>query len=109
MSGEEMREQKVRLTLRVEDAEHHLNALRVKARLHGEMLIGLGCKLRENPDSLYRDGQSALHGYSLEQLWLIDDSAVRALELKRIVEVGDEIRKEMLNVTQLRSDLELLK
>jgi hypothetical protein len=104
-----MREQKIRLAMRVEDAERHLNALHIKARLQGETLVGLVCQLREDPASIYRDGQGALHGYSIEKLWHIDDTTVRALELKSIVDLANDIRKEALNLTQLRSDLGLLK
>jgi hypothetical protein len=104
-----MREQKIRLAMRVEDAERHLNALNVKARLQGETLIGLGCQLRENPANIYRDGQSALHNHPIEKLCHIDDSIIRALELKGIVEIANEVRKETLILSQLRSDLELLK
>lgn len=104
-----MREQKIRLAMRVEDAESHLNALYVKARLQGETLVGLVCQLREDPASIYRDGQSALHSYSIENLWHVDDCTVRALELKSIMDLASEIRKEMLSLSQLRSDLELLK
>ena len=104
-----MREQKIRLAMMVEDAERHLNALHVKARLQGETLVGLVCQLREDPASIYRDGQSALHSYSIEKLWHVDDSTVRALELKSIVDLANEIRKETLTLTHLRFDLGLLK
>lgn len=98
----------MRLRIECEDAERHLSHLRIKAQGQGEMLIGLGVQLREQPELVYRDGMSALHGAALKPLLFVEDSIVRALELGPIIEVTNEIRKEHARVKRLREQLALL-
>jgi hypothetical protein len=105
MTQSEMQEQKVRLTLELEDAEHHLNALRVSAEVHGETLIGLGVALREKPETVYRHGASAHDGQPMETFTVIEDKTVRALDIQKIIEQTNEIRKEAENVRKIKDRL----
>lgn len=105
MTQSEIREQKVRLTLELEDAERHLNALRVAAKVHGEMLIGLGVALREKPETVFRHGASAHHGQPLESLTIIEDRTVGALDIQKVIQETNEIRKESEKVGKLKEHL----
>jgi ubiquinone biosynthesis protein UbiJ len=105
MTQSEMREQKVRLTLELEDAESHLNALRVRAETHGDILVKLGASLREKPETLFRHGLSAHYGHPLEKLTFIEDTMVNALNIQKIVEETNEIRKEAETVKTLKERL----
>lgn len=105
MSGDEMREQRVRVAIDLEDAEAHLNALRVSAAMHGDALIKLGVQLRDHPETIYRDGASGHYGYPIESFYIIDDQTARALEIQKILTHGNEIRKEIERVEVLRRRL----
>jgi hypothetical protein len=69
------------------------------------MLIGLGVALREKPETVYRHGQSIHYGQSPETFTLLDDKIVIALDIRKIVEETNEIRKEAENVKKLKERL----
>lgn len=110
MSGDEMREQKIRLRVELEEAEEHMSALRVKAELHADVLSEIATRLRARPETdIFRHGASAHYGQAIETLKPISDHHVRALDLKSILDHADEIRKEAQRISQLRERLASLR
>ncbi len=105
MTQDQMREQKVRLTIELEDAEKHLRALQVAAQLHGDQLLELGTMLRDGPEKVFRHGESAHYGHPLETLYIVKDQMVNALNVRKVIEETNEIRKEAENVRKLRERL----
>jgi hypothetical protein len=106
MSPDEMRLQKAQLMIQVEDAEKHLNALLVKSAGIGDKLAEYAEWLRRAPHThIYRHGTSIHYGQDIDTLRPLSDSYVAALDIKSMLELADEIRKELLNVRTLKERL----
>lgn len=109
MNTDEMRRQKVDLTIQVEDSQIKLNALRAKAAGIGDKLADYAKWLRDTPHThIYRDGMSSHYKQNIDAITPLGDTYVRALELKPMLELADEIRKEMWNVRTLKERLDRL-
>jgi hypothetical protein len=105
MTNLAMRRREGDLQRELEDAEHHLQALCVRAQTHGEHLIALGVNLREHPETIWREGYSALHGFPVEKLRVIDDKTMASLEIHKVLDQASEIRKETANINRLKAAL----
>jgi hypothetical protein len=109
MSADEMREQKVRLRIELEDSEAQLNALREKARSRADRVIQFGNWLKTSPElHIYREGHSIHCGQPLDQIRLLRDSDIEALELNPTLEIANAIRREIAKVADLKDRLSRL-
>jgi hypothetical protein len=109
MTDREMREQKVRLRIDVEDSEKHLAHLHEKARRRAEMIIQFGKWLKESPElNIYRDNYSTIHGQPVERIVPLTDDYIQALEIKPSLELANEIREETETLRKLREILNRL-
>jgi hypothetical protein len=103
MTAEEMREQKMRLRIELEDAEARLAALREKARVRADRIIQFGTWLKEKPElHIYRQGHSVHHDQPLDKLRLLQDSDIEVLQLTPSLEIANSIRKELANIADLK-------
>jgi hypothetical protein len=102
MTNSETREQKVRLTLELEDAESNLEASRRIAQTHGELLISVGEMLRNRPEAFYRNGYSAHYGHRAEDLNFIDDRTVAAFDIRRAISETNAVRENTEKVRKLQ-------
>jgi hypothetical protein len=102
MSSRENREQKVRLTLELEDAEKDLQAARSVAQAHGELLISVGEMLRNRPEVFYRNGYSSHFGHRIEDLTFIDDRMVAAFDIRRAIAETNTVREKAEKVQKLQ-------
>jgi hypothetical protein len=109
MSGDEMREQEMRLRIEIEDAEKHLAHLKLRAQTHGDMLISLGVKMQNEPETIFRHGVSILYGHPPSILSVVDDRLVKALEVQGILKQADEIRESTEKLNTLRGRLAKLR
>lgn len=106
MTHEEMREQKMRVRIDIEDSEKRLAHLREKATRRADMIIQFGRWLKDSPElNIYRDSYSALHGQPVDLITPLKDSYVQALEIKPSLEVANEIRAEIEVLANLKERL----
>ena len=109
MTNDEMREQKMRLRVEIEDSETRLSHLREKATRRADTVIQFGTWLKKSPElHIYRDGYSTLHGQPINQIRLLTDGEVEALEIKPALAIADEIRNEVAVLANLQDRLSRL-
>jgi phage terminase large subunit-like protein len=109
MSTDEMHRQKVDLTIQVENAEKLLNALREKSRVRADKVIQFGKWLRDAPElNIYRQGHSIHCGQPLDQLHLLSDSDMEALQPIPSLEIANAIREQIATVADLKERLSRL-
>jgi hypothetical protein len=106
MTGDQFREQKVRLRIELEDAETDFQGCRRIAESHGDLLIRLGSILRNSPEAFFRHGYSSHHGHPIESLQIIDDGMVKAVNIQKMIEETNAVRAsaEKLRAVQERLD-----
>jgi predicted glutamine amidotransferase len=109
MSADEMREQKVRLTIELEDAQKQLSALREKATARADKVIQFGAWLKTQPELyIYRQGHSEHHGQPVDQIRFLSDNDIEALQLIPALEIANSIRREIAKVANLEKRLSTL-
>ena len=100
MTSGEIREQKIRLRVELEEAEERLNQLRENARRQGDLVLEFGTWLRNSPEKhIYRDPVGELHGLPAEPL---ADEYIEALNWQQAVQTANEIRKELVKIAELK-------
>ncbi|MFB3916799.1 MAG: hypothetical protein ACE14M_08720 [Terriglobales bacterium] len=110
MSPDEMREQKMRLRIDLEDAEAQLNALREKARARADKIIQFGTWLKKSPElHIYRQGHSEHYGQPEDNIRFLTDGDIEVLQLTPALEIANAIRKELAHVADLKARLGRLK
>ena len=108
MSADEMREQKMRLRIELEDAQKQLNALREKATARADKVIQFGTWLKTTPALyIFRQGHSEHHGL-VDQIRLLSESEIEALQLMPALEIANSIRQEIAKVADLEKRLSRL-
>ncbi len=106
MSKDEMREQKMRLKIDLEDAEARLKALREKAGARADRVIQFGNRLKNQPEfNIYRQGHSVHHGQPVDQIRHLTDGDIEALQLTPALEIANSIREEIARVLDLKERL----
>jgi hypothetical protein len=104
MTEQEMREQKIRLRLELEDAETQLAHLREEAYQQAESLGEFSHLLSTEPHArIYRDGDN--YGQNVIGL---SEANVKAMDLERALNTANQIRKTMQKVRQLTDRLSAL-
>lgn len=100
MTAGEMREQRIRLRLELEEAEERLNQLREKAKTQADLVLEFGTWLRNSPERyIYRDPVGELYGLPAEPL---GDKYIDALNWQQAVQTANEIRKETVKIAELK-------
>jgi hypothetical protein len=106
MTAGEMREQKIRLRVELEEAEERLNQLREEAIRQADLVLEFGTWLRNSPERyIYRDPVGELHGLPAKPL---ADKYIDALNWQQAVQTAHEIRKETAKIAELKFVLERL-
>jgi hypothetical protein len=100
MTQDELRRQKVDLTIQVEDAEKLLAGLREKANALSDKLRFISNWLRNNPQ-----GQIHEPGMVNDNGIPFSDSYASALEIGPMLKLVDQIREQMRVVSDLKGRL----
>ena len=100
MTSGEIREQKIRLRVELEEAEERLNYLREEARRQADLVLEFGTWLRNSPEKhIYRDPVGESYGLPAEPL---ADRYIEALNWQQAVQTANEIRKQIEKIAELR-------
>jgi len=106
MTTDDIRRQKVDLTIQIEDAEHRLAGLREAATRRANAIIKFATRLKTSPElQIYRQGHSAIHGQPLDKIELLTDSDIEVLQLMPSLEIANSIRREMEDIASLKGRL----
>ncbi len=106
MSDDEIRRQKVDLTIQVEDSQKRLHALREKATARANRIIDFGNRLKRAPErEIYRQGHSILHTQPVGDIKLLEDGDIEALQINPALEIANSIRAEIGVLADLKERL----
>jgi hypothetical protein len=108
MTGDQFREQKVRLRIELEDAEKDLQTCRRVAESHGDLLIELGSILRNKPETFFRHGYSSHYGHPIESLHVINDRMVNAVNIQKMIDETNAVRAGAEKLSAIQEQLDRL-
>lgn len=103
--AQDSRDEQVRLTFDIEDAEKHLEHLRETAKMLGEEFNRVGALMTDHPERIFRHGASTHPLPDLDDMEILSDRTWRAFDLKRVVDLTNQIREEMTRVSGLKRRL----